>query len=86
MTQAPPAPASAAPPAFTELEQAKLQAVAWEGAAIDADQRTLDLRKAQWQAKVSALKAALEATRDGWDWEAATGTWTRKPAKTKDVR
>jgi hypothetical protein len=72
-TQAPP---TAAP--FSELEQAKLQAIAYEGAAIDADQRTLDLRKQLWQSKVAAFKAAAESTRKGFTWDPDSGKWSEK--------
>lgn len=64
------------PAPFTELESAKLQAIAYEGAAIEADQRTLDLRKQLWQGKVAAFKAAAEAARPGFTWDAESGKWT----------
>jgi hypothetical protein len=64
------------PSPFTELEQARLQSLAYEGAAIDADQRTLDLRRQVWREKVSAFKAAAEKSRPGFAWDAETGKWS----------
>jgi hypothetical protein len=72
--QSPPKPVAP----FTELEQAKLQAVAFEGAAIDADQRTLDLRKQVWQGKIAKLKADLERERPGFAWDPESGAWKEK--------
>jgi hypothetical protein len=73
LLQAPPVP-SVAP--FTELEQARLEAIAQEGRALDAEQRTLTLLREQWQAKVTAFKAKAEAARPGWVWDADTGKWS----------
>lgn len=65
----------AKPAPFSELEQAKLQAIAQEGRALEAEQRVLDLQRAGWQAKVAAFKAAAEAARPGFTWDAETGKW-----------
>jgi hypothetical protein len=71
--QAPPAP-SAAP--FTDLESARLDAIAQEGRALDAEQRLLTVMREKWQAKVTAFKAAAERDRPGWTWDPDTGKWS----------
>lgn len=63
-------------PTFTELETARLDAIAQEGRAIDAEQRILALMRERWQAKVTAFKAKAEADRPGWTWDAETGKWS----------
>jgi len=68
--------APASPPVLSELEQARLQAIVYEDAAIVADQRTLEVRREWWRAKVAAFKAAAEAARPGWTWDAQTGAWS----------
>lgn len=75
-----PAPA---PEAWSELEQARLDALAQEGRALDAEQRTLTLMREQWTAKVARFKAEAEAKRPGYAWNSETGQWSQKPKEAK---
>lgn len=72
LVQAP--PRTAAP--FSELEQARLDAIFQESRALDAEQRTLDLLRERWRVKVQTFKAAVERERPGWTWEPETGKWS----------
>lgn len=67
-----------APPPFSELETARLDALQQENRALDAEQRLLNLQRERLTAKVSAFKAEAERQRPGWVWEPDTGKWTEK--------
>ncbi len=73
--QSPPAP-SAEP--FSELETARLDALAQEGRALDAEQRLLTVMREKWTAKVGAFKSAAESKRPGWTWDADSGKWSKQ--------
>ncbi len=74
-------PAQPAP--FTELESARLDALAQEGRALEAEQRALTLMRERWQGKIAAFKSTAEAVRPGFTWDAQSGQWTAKPKETK---
>ena len=57
---------------LTEVEALRVQNVNLERVIV---QRALD----DWQKKVLALKADLEKSRSGWEWNPETGQWTAKP-------
>ncbi len=67
---------SPAAPVFTDLETARLDALAQEGRALDAEQRLLTVMREKWTAKVGAFKAAAESKRPGWTWDAESGKWS----------
>ena len=65
-------------PELTEVESLKL-----ENLRLAA--RLLDRAVQDWQAKVAALKAAVEQTRAGWTFTPQTGQWTRSEAPPADT-
>ena len=74
--QSPPAPEP-----WSDIEQLKLDALAQEGRALDAEQKVLTLMRERWQARVDAFKSAAEAKRPGFTWNAETGAWSPKEKK-----
>lgn len=63
-----------APAPLTELEALRVQVVNLERVIV---QRSVE----DWQKKVAALKAELEAARSGWEWSSETGEWQKKESK-----
>lgn len=68
-------PAKAAAP-WTDLEQARIDAMQQENRAIDAEQKLLNVQRERLTAKVAAFKAAAERDRPGWIWNTDTGAWS----------
>jgi len=66
------------PAPYSEIETLRIQNVALERVVVQH-------AMTDWQAKVKALKADLEAERHGWSWNPDTGEWTALPKESSDA-